>query len=114
MKERKIANANAAEPVKLRRSLGLVSLIFFGMAVMFPVAPVAVFGEVSGVSGGMMPLCYLIAVIPMSFTAYSYGKMATVYQNAGSVYTYASKSIHPFAGFIGGWSIFSTTPCSRF
>jgi amino acid transporter len=94
------------EQVQLKRSLGLFSLLLFGMAVMFPVAPVAVFGEVSVASGGMMPLCYIIAVIPMSFTAYSYGKMATVYQNAGSVYTYASKSLHPFAGFLAGWAIF--------
>jgi amino acid transporter len=97
---------NPGGKVKLKRTLGLSSLLLFGMAMMFPVAPVAVFGEVSTASGGLMPLCYLIAVIPMSFTAYSYGKMASEYPTSGSVYTYTSKSLHPFLGFIAGWAIF--------
>jgi len=42
----------------------------------------------------------------MIFTAISYGRMANLYPAAGSAYTYVSKGIHPYAGFVAGWSMF--------
>ena len=94
------------QPVKLKRTLGMGSLLLYGIAMMFPMAPVAVFGEVSSASMGHMALCYFLAVIPMSFTAYSYGQMAGAFPIAGSAYSYASHAINPFVGFLSGWGIF--------
>ena len=90
---------------ELKRELGFGGVVLFGMAMMFPVAPVVVFGAVSVVSQGHMALAYLIAVIPMSFTAYSYGQMAGAFPVAGSAYTYTRLSINPFLGFFAGWAI---------
>ncbi|MDL2253550.1 APC family permease [Ruminococcaceae bacterium OttesenSCG-928-I18] len=84
----------------------MASVLLFGMAMMFPVAPVAVFGEVSVASHGHFALCYIIAVIPMSFTAFSYGQMAAAYPIAGSAYSYVSNSISPYLGFLAGWAIY--------
>jgi amino acid transporter len=46
---------------------------------------------------------YLIALIAVSFTAISYGKMAAAFPEAGSSYAYASKGLHPIAGYFTGW-----------
>jgi amino acid transporter len=45
-------------------------------------------------------------MIAMIFTAISYGRMANKYPAAGSAYTYVGKGVHPYFGFIAGWSMF--------
>ncbi len=45
-------------------------------------------------------------MLAMIFTAVSYGRMANRYPVAGSAYTYVGKSIHPYVGFVAGWSMF--------
>ena len=90
---------------ELKRELGFWGVVLFGIAMMFPVAPVVVFGAVSVVSHGHMALAYLIAVIPMSFTAFSYGQMAGAFPVAGSAYTYTQRAINPYVGFLAGWAI---------
>jgi putrescine importer len=63
----------------------------------------------SAASGGFTPvlslwaLVYLIALIAISFTAISYGRMAAAFPEAGSTYAYASRAIHPAAGYFAGW-----------
>jgi len=47
-----------------------------------------------------------VAMVAMIFTAISYGRMARIYPEAGSAYTYVGKSINPHLGFIAGWSMF--------
>jgi putrescine importer len=42
----------------------------------------------------------------MTATAVSFGRMATVYPSAGSVYTYASRAFNPTFGFVVGWAMF--------
>ena len=48
----------------------------------------------------------LLAMVAMSVTAVSFGRMATVYPSAGSVYTYISRGMNPHIGFIVGWAMF--------
>ena len=45
-------------------------------------------------------------MIAMSVTAVSFGRMASVYPSAGSVYTYISHGLNPHVGFIVGWAMF--------
>jgi hypothetical protein len=42
----------------------------------------------------------------MLLTAFSYGRMATVYPVAGSAYTYVGRSLNPHLGFLTGWAMF--------
>jgi amino acid transporter len=63
------------------------------------------FGIVSSVSRGHMALAYLFAMTAMVLTAISYGRMATAFPVAGSAYTYVRKTLHPFAGFLVGWTM---------
>jgi len=90
---------------ELKRELGFWDVFIFGVGMMMPIAPIVVFGAVTMASLGHMALAYLIAVIPMSFTAYSYGQMAGAYPLAGSAFGYSQRAIHPYAGFFAGWSI---------
>src|SRR5207237_2686992 len=47
----------------------------------------------------------LTAMVAMLCTAFSYGKMASVYPSAGSAFTYVAQEIHSSAGYITGWSM---------
>ena len=89
---------------RLRRELGLWALVFYGMVMIQPTAPMPLFGVVSQVSRGHMVLTLAIAMCAMMLTALSYGRMARVYPSAGSVYTYVSREINAGAGFVTGWS----------
>jgi amino acid transporter len=90
---------------ELRRSLGLVDLIVYGLVFISPIAPWAVFGPVYNKSHGMAPLVFGVGLIAMAFTALSYMTMVKAYPVAGSVYAYAGRAIAPWAGFLAGWAI---------
>lgn len=92
-----------SEPTKLKRILDLRMLVLFGLTFVGPTAPFPMFGIVSSISRGHMAMAYALAMVCMSLTAYSYGKMATVFPRAGSAYTYAQQTLHPLAGFLVGW-----------
>ena len=88
-----------------KRVLSLWDLILFGIAFVGPTAPYALFGIVSAKSNGHVALVYALATVAMSFTALSYGLMATAYPGPGSTYTFASKALHPHLGFLAGWGM---------
>ena len=88
---------------KLRPVLSLGALVLFGLAFVGPTAPYTFFGVGAVESRGHFALVYMIAMIAVSFTALSYGKMATAFPEAGSAYAYASKAIHPVVGYFAGW-----------
>jgi amino acid transporter len=90
---------------ELKRSLGLFDLLAYGLVFIVPVAPVAVFGIVFNASRGMVPLVYLVGLFAMLFTALSYMSMSRAFPVAGSVYTYAARSLGPAVGFFSGWAI---------
>jgi putrescine importer len=83
--------------------LSLWALVLFGLAFVGPTAPYTFFGIGSSKSHGHFALVYLIAVVAVSFTAFSYGRMASAFPEAGSTYAYASKALHPIAGYLSGW-----------
>lgn len=89
----------------LKRTLGTVDLLIFGMIFMVPIAPFAVFGFVWHDAHGMVPLAYLIGMVCMVFTAMSYAAMSRAFPSAGSVYTYAQRGLGEAAGFFAGWMI---------
>src|SRR5580704_9138788 len=90
---------------QLSRALTTKDLIIYGMVFMVPIAPFAVFGFVWNEAKGMVPLAYLIGLVGMFFTAMSYAAMSRAFPLAGSIYTYAHRGLHEFAGFVAGWLI---------
>ncbi len=92
--------------VKLSRVLSLSDLIIYGIILIQPVAALPLFGHANNISKGHAVTAILIAMIAMIFTAISYGRMANKYPAAGSAYTYVGKGVHPYFGFVAGWSMF--------
>lgn len=89
----------------LRRALTLWNLIFIGMVIIQPTAPMGIYGVISNTAHGHVVTTILIAMVAMLFTAISYGRMARVYPSAGSAYTYVGQTIHPALGYVTGWSM---------
>jgi amino acid transporter len=93
--------ANSAQSFK--PVLSLWALVLFGLAFVGPTAPFTFFGVGWVKSHGHFALVYLIAMLAVSFTAVSYGRMAAAFPEAGSTYAYASRAIHPAVGYLAGW-----------
>jgi putrescine importer len=101
-----VVQAQASGQPHLKRVLGLWDLIYYGVILTSPIAAVPLFGEVQVLSHGHTVTAMLLAMVAMSVTAVSFGRMATVYPSAGSVYTYISRGMNPHVGFIVGWAMF--------
>lgn len=95
----------SAGPLRLKRALRLWDLIFIGIVIIQPIAPMGIFGVISNAARGHVVTTILIAMVAMLFTAVSYGRMARAYPSAGSAYTYVGKEIHPSLGYVTGWAM---------
>ena len=92
-------------PQKLSRVLGLWDVVFFGMMIVSPMAPVPLFGLTQKLSHGFAATCILLSMGAMVITAVSYGRMASIYPSSGSAYAYISRGLNPHLGFIVGWAL---------
>lgn len=90
---------------QLKRVLGVPSLVLFGLVYMVPLTLFTTYGIVTQISGGRLPLSYLVTLVVMLFTARSYGLMARAFPYAGSAYTYSQRSFGPGIGFMAGWAL---------
>jgi amino acid transporter len=100
-------DAPSSTPVpRLQRVLTLRDLIFYGIVLIMPIAPVPLFGLAQKLSRGHAVTTILIAMVAMMLTAVSYGRMAALYPSAGSAYTYVGRGLNPHLGFVTGWTMF--------
>jgi putrescine importer len=90
---------------QLRRVLRLRDLIFYGIVVITPIAPVPIYGIAQELSRGHVILSLLLAGIAMMLTAFSYGRMANLYPSAGSAYVYVGHGLNQHLGFVAGWTM---------
>lgn len=98
-------NSTSAAP-RLRRVLTLWDLIFYGIVLIQPTAPIPLFGVAQSLSRGHIVDTILLAMLAMMITAFSYGRMAALYPAAGSAYTYVGRGLNPHLGFLAGWAMF--------
>ncbi len=91
---------------RLRRVLTLWDLIFYGIVLIMPIAPIPLFGIAQKLSYVHFVTTIMVAMVAMMFTAVSYGRMAALYPAAGSAYTYVGRGLHPHLGFLAGWAMF--------
>lgn len=89
----------------LEKTVGLRSVVLFGLAYMTPIIVLGIFGVIAEVSAGGSAGSYLLATVAMLFTALSYGVMARHYPVAGLAYTYVRKALDSRLGFIVGWAV---------
>lgn len=97
--------STAGGPPRLKRLLTVKDLIFFGIVLIQPIAPVGIFGLSSKESYGHVSTTIVIAMVAMMLTAFSYGRMAALYPSAGSAYTYVSRGLGAHWGFMAGWAM---------
>lgn len=100
------AQATTGEQPHLKRVLSLWDLVYYGIILTSPIAAVPLFGEGQVLSHGHTVATLLLAMVAMSVTAVSFGRMASVYPSSGSVYTYISRELNSHVGFVVGWAMF--------
>jgi amino acid transporter len=93
-------------PPRLKRVLTVSDLVFYGIILIQPIAPLPIFGLSSKMSHGHVSATIVIAMLAMMLTAFSYGRMAAIYPSAGSAYTYVSRGLGAHVGFLAGWAMF--------
>jgi putrescine importer len=96
---------SAREGPRLKRVLTLTDLIIYGVMMISPMAPMTFYGVLSRRANGHATTCILLAMVAMSLTAISYGRMARVYPSAGSAFAYVGGELKPVLGYLTGWSI---------
>jgi amino acid transporter len=100
-----VAQAPQTSHPRLKKVLTLWDLIFYGLVLIQPTAPIPLFGVAQKLSNGHTVMTILIAMLAMVVTAVSYGRLAAIYPSAGSAYTYVGRSLNPHLGFLVGWAM---------
>jgi len=102
----------SVEPARLQRNaVGLAPTLFQSITHMAPAAAVA-FSIIVGVpyAGGSIPLAVLLALIACLLCAVSIGQLAKHLPSAGGLYTYSSRGLHPYVGFLVAWGFILAEP----
>lgn len=89
----------------LRRVLGLPAAVMFGLAYMLPLTVFTTFGIVNQLTEGNITASYVVTLVAMLFTAFSYAQMVRAFPVAGSAYTYTKNSMGRHVGFLSGWTL---------
>jgi len=89
--------------VSLSRRLTTLSAALFGLSYICPTVVISTFGVLAENTHGASAAAYLVATLAVLLTAVSYGRMAAQYPQAGSAYTYVSRTTNASLGFITGW-----------
>lgn len=94
-----------------RNAVGLAPTLFQSITHMAPAAAVA-FSIIVGVpyAGGSIPLAVLMALIACLLVAISIGQLARHLPSAGGLYTFSSRGLHPYIGFLVAWGFMLAEP----
>src|SRR2546422_5442189 len=94
-----------------RNAVGLAQTLFQSITHMAPAAAVA-FSIIVGVpyAGGSIPLAVLLALIACLLCAVSIGQLAKHLPSAGGLYTFSSRGLHPYVGFLVAWGFILAEP----
>ena len=91
----------------LERHLNLLTLTATGICSMVGasiyVVPIMIQKNVPGI-GPYVLVAFLMAAVPALFAALSYAALASAMPRAGGSYIYASRSLHPYVGFVASFS----------
>lgn len=90
----------------LRRSLGLVDLVAYGVSVILGAGIYVLVGQAVGLADGGVWISFLIAATIAAFTALSYAELSSTFSQNASEHFYVSKAFHqPRFAFLTGWLI---------
>jgi amino acid transporter len=97
---------------KLRRELRFWEAIAISVGIMAPTAAMALNGVApAGLVGRAVPLAFLFAAIAIALISYSFIRLTSYFNHAGSTYGLAGVTLGPRAGFFAGWALLATYSC---
>lgn len=79
---------------KLRRTLGLAEVIFFGTGSILGAGIYAIIGKVAGFSGNMLWLSFAIASLTALMSAFSYAELSSMFPRSGAEYVYVKNAFN--------------------
>jgi amino acid transporter len=93
-----------SSPGLAREAIGLREVFFQSVTHMAPAAAVA-FSIIVGANfaAGALPLSVIFALVGCLLVALSIGQLAKHLPSAGGFYTYTSRGLHPYIGFLVAW-----------
>jgi amino acid transporter len=96
----------------LRRELRFWEAIAISVGIMAPTAAMALNGVApAGLVGRAVPLAFLFAAIAIGLISYSFVRLTSYFNHAGSTYALAGATLGPRAGFFAGWALLATYSC---
>jgi amino acid transporter len=97
---------------RLRRELRFWEAIAISVGIMAPTAAMALNGVApAGLVGRAVPLAFLFAAIAIGLISYSFVRLTSHFNHAGSTYALAGATLGPRAGFFAGWALLATYSC---
>jgi len=103
------ATAEERSRGNLRRELRFWEAIAISVGIMAPTAAMALNGTVpASLVGRAVPLAFLFAAIAIALISYSFIRLTTFMNHAGSTYALAGVTLGPRAGFFAGWALLCT------
>ncbi|GAA1329140.1 amino acid permease [Pseudonocardia xinjiangensis] len=99
--------ANADEPGRrLRKELGALDLVVFGVAVVVGAGIFSVTASIAGdVAGPSVSLAFVIAAVACGLAALCYAEFASIVPVAGSAYTYSYATFGELLAWVVGWDL---------
>lgn len=99
----------ANEEVGLKKQLGTMQILLYGVGTMLGAGIYVLVGKVAGYSGTLAPLSFLLAGILAGLTAYSYSLLAPRFPKSGGEIIYVKKAFHSkrLASLVG-WGVIFT------
>src|SRR5690625_5689092 len=91
------------EAVKLRRGVGLASVVMLGAGTAIGVSIFSVLQPAAEVAGSGLLVAIPLAAVPMVFFACTYAWMASAVPVTGASYEWPRRFIHPAAGVVVAW-----------
>ena len=91
------------DPVTLKRSIGLLSIVMLGSGTAIGVSIFSVLAPAAKIAGPGLLIAIFIAAIPMLFFALLYAYIASTAPCSGASYEWPRRFISPFAGFFISW-----------
>jgi amino acid transporter len=93
----------------LRRELRFWEAIAISIGIMAPTAAMALNGVAPAQHvGRAVPLAFLFAAIAIALISYSFIRLTSFFNHAGSTYALAGVTLGPRAGFFAGWALLAT------
>ena len=111
MAESTATSASAPAEGLERDAIGLTEVLFQSITHMAPAVATALsIGLATLFAGGITPLAVVFALVSCLFTAYSMSQLARHMSSAGGMYTYVTRGLGSFFGWLMAWAFTFAEP----